>query len=50
MKSQSKIELADGIDAIMNSFPILNKSLLLKMDENGSVYYLDKDNIEQILL
>ena len=50
MNSQSKIELVDGIEAIMNSFPILNKSLMFKMDDNGTVYCLNKDNIEQILL
>ena len=42
-------QLFGDIDPITNSFSILNKILMFKRDENGTVCCLDKDNVEQIL-
>ena len=43
MKSLTKIEISDNIRPIFNSSSIIDKVLMFKNDEKGTVYSIDKD-------
>ena len=49
MKTQTQIRISNDTWPIVNSFPILNKALMIKYDEKRTVICLDKDNKEQIM-
>ena len=49
MNFQTNIQVAKNLFPISNSFSILNKPLMYKINDEGTICYIDSDNKEQIL-